>query len=129
MSALAKLLRVKTCVPSIRSLQAEQVNLHCIISEVSARIDPLQSQNVTFQSQIQSTSETFTKASNTNPSTIPEPPALSANSTTDELTDRKQREANVVVYNLPELSDKSSDKSQFSDLCNTVFGIKVGICS
>ena len=112
---------------SIRSLQAEQVNLHRIISEVSAKIDALQTQNVTLQSQIQSTSETFTKGSNTNLSTIPEPPALSANSIADELADRKRREANVVVYNLPEPTDKSSDKSQFSDLCNTVFGIKVGI--
>ena len=41
--------------------------------------------------------------------------------------DRKRREANVIVYNLTELPDKSSDKSQFTDLCNTVFGIKVAI--
>ena len=33
-------------------------------------------------------------------------------------------EANVLVYNFP---DKSSDRSQFTNLCNTVFGIKVGI--
>ena len=65
--------------------------------------------------------------SNTKPLATPEPPALSANSIADELADRKQREANVVVYNLPELPDKSSDRSQFTDLCNTVFGIKVRI--
>ena len=65
--------------------------------------------------------------SNTKPLTTPEPPALSANAITDELADRKRREANVVVYNLPELPDKSSDRSQFIDLCNTVFSIKVRI--
>ena len=114
-------------VPSIRSLIAEQDNLHRIISEVSTKIDTLHSQNVTLQGQLQSTSETFTKVSNTKPLATPEPPALSANSIADELADRKQREANVVVYNLPELPDKSSDRSQFTDLCNTVFGIKVKI--
>ena len=76
---------------------------------------------------MQSTSETFTQVSSTKPSTTPEPPALSANSIADELADRKRREANVIVYNLPELPDKLNDKSQFTDLCNTVFGIKVVI--
>ena len=114
-------------IPSIRSLQAEKDNLHRIISEVSTKIDALQSQNVTLQGQLQSASETFTKVSYTKPLTTPEPPALSANSIVDELADRKWREANVVVSNLPELPDKSSDRSQFTDLCNTVFGIKVRI--
>ena len=37
---------------------------------------------------------------------------------------QKRREANVIVYNLPELPN---DKSQLTDLCNTVFGVKVTI--
>jgi len=111
----------------MKSLQAEQLNLNRLISEVSTKIDSLQSQNVTLQSQIQSTSETFAKVSSSKPSTTPKPPALSANSIADELADRKRREANVIVYNLPELPDRSNGKSQFTDLCNTVFGIKVAI--
>ena len=76
---------------------------------------------------MQCTSEIFTQVSSTKPSTTPEPPALSANSIADKLADRKQREANVIVYNLPELPDRLNDKSQFTDLCNTVFGVKVAI--
>jgi len=106
------------------SLPSDRFKLHCIISKVSTNIDSLQSQNATFQNQIKSTSETFTKVSHTKPSTTPARPA---NSIADELADRKQRETNIIVYNLPELLDKSNDKSQFPDLCNTVFGIKVGI--
>ena len=114
-------------LPSMKSLQAEQLNLNRLISEVSTKIDSLQSQNATLKSQIQSTSETFTKVSSSKSSTTPEPPALSANSIANEFADRKRREDNVIVYSLPELSDKSNDQSQFTDLCNTVFGIKVAI--
>ena len=114
-------------VPSIKSLQTEQANLHCIISEVATKIEALISQNTSLHNQIQTTSESFTKISNTKPLKSTEPVAMSANSIADELADRKRREANVVVYNLTELSDNSRDRSQFVELCDKVFSIKVGI--
>ena len=58
--------------PTIRSLQAEQVNVHHIISEVSTKIDAVQFQNVILCSQIKATSESFTKISKTKPSTLTE---------------------------------------------------------
>ena len=111
----------------MKSLQAEQLNLNHLICE---RLICFNCNNyATLQSQIQLISETFTKVSSTKPSTTPEPPALSANSIADELADRKGREANAIVYNLPKLPDKSNDKYQYTDLCNivTVFCIKVAI--
>jgi len=52
---------------------------------------------------------------------------MSTNSIADELADKKRREANVVVYNLAELSDKSNDRYQFVGFCDKVFSIKAGI--
>ena len=102
-------------------------SLHHIIFEVATKTDALQSQNASLHSQIQATSELFTKISNTTPSTPTKPLAISVNSIADKLLDRKCREANVVVYNLPGLSDKLSDRSQFVDLYDKVFSIKAGI--
>lgn len=100
---------------ALQSLNAELKSLQTITSNLATKIKDLCTQNTTLQDQIQTVSSELTA------------PDLSANSIADELADRKRREANVIVYNLPELPDKSADGAKFTDLCNTVFGIKVGI--
>jgi len=110
-------------VPSIHSLQAEQTNLHRIISEISAKIDDLHSQNTSLQQQITSTSASLTSTSNDYPPILPEPPALSALSIADELAYREHRRANIIVYNFPEPNDQALDKTNFKEMCKAVFDI------
>jgi len=110
-------------VPSICSSQAEQTNLHCIISEISAKIDDLHSQNTSLQQQITNTSASLTSTSNDHLPLLPEPPALSTLGIADELADRERRRENIIIYNLPEPNDRAMDKTNFKEMCNAVFNI------
>ena len=44
-------------IPSLRMPQAEQTNLHLLISEVSMKVDDLKSQNNVLRSEVETTSE------------------------------------------------------------------------
>ena len=112
-------------LPSLRSLQTEQLNLHKIISKVSAKIDDLCNSNDNLKQQITTTSETITSASLQSHS-VPRPPASSAQDIADELADRERRKSNLIVYNFSESSD---DKKHFIDLCNTVFKLDISVVS
>ena len=103
---------------SRKSLQAEQVNLYKIISEVSAKIDNLCSSNDNLKQQFTTTSESITSALLQPSPDIRPPPASSAQDIADELADRERRKSNLIVYNFPGSSD---DKKQFTDLCNKIF--------
>ena len=112
-------------LPSLRSLQAEQLNLHKIISEVSAKIDNLCNSNDNLKQQITATSDTITSAS-LQPHPVPRPPASSAQDIADELADRERRKCNLILYNL---SESSEDKKCFVDLCSTVFKLEISVTS
>jgi len=44
-----------------------------------------------------------------------------ASSIADELADRERRKNNLIIYNLPEKSDREADKKLFAELCKTTF--------
>ena len=44
-------------IPSLRSLQAEQINLHNLITELSVKLDKLYTQNSSLKDQVDKTSE------------------------------------------------------------------------
>ena len=88
-------------IPTLRSMQVEQTNLHRIISDVSNKLDGLSSQNRNLQKQIedvcfQSTSlqnqitDTSESISQTTAPTS-ESPKTAALSIVDELADRERR--------------------------------------
>jgi len=90
----------KADLPSLRSLQAEQLNLHKIIFEVSAKIDNLSSSNDNLKQQITATSETITSASlQSHRVPAPRPPASSAQDIADELADRERRKCIIIFLN------------------------------
>ena len=108
-------------LPSVRTLQAEQANLHRLISEVSTKVDNLKSRNDVLYSEVETASELVSP-----PIIQTESPASTFLTVAKELDDRERRRNNVIIYNLPETSP-SQDKKWFVDLCKTVFdiGIKV----
>jgi len=83
--------------PSLRSLQTEQANLHCLISDISAKLDNLCSWNNSLRDQINDTSELIISV----PTSV-ESPTTTAFSIADELADQEYRKCNVIVYNLLE---------------------------
>ena len=44
-------------IPSLRLLQAEQINLHSLITELSVKLDKLYTQNNSLKDQVDKTSE------------------------------------------------------------------------
>ena len=111
-------------IPSLRTIQAEQANLHRLISEVSMKVDDLKSRNNVLRSEVETTSELISVE---NQSIVrPESPASTFLTVAEELNDRERRKNNVIIYNLPETSPLQDEK-WFTDLCKTVFdtGVKV----
>lgn len=49
----------------------------------------------------------------------------SAVSIADELADRERRKRNLIMYNVPETTDRRLDKSFFDNLCKTVYNLNV----
>ena len=103
-------LKQNTDIPTLRSMQVEQTNLHRIISDVSNKLNGLSSQNRNLQKQIedvcfQSTSlqnritDTSESISQTTAQTS-ESPKTAALSIVDELADRERRKNNLIIYNL-----------------------------
>ena len=135
------ILRQNTDIPSLRSFQAEQGNLHRIISDVSLKIEDVSSQYTNLQKQIQdlhfqnnnlekqiaNTSEVINSASIPAATATSEPPATAALSIADELADRERRKNNLIIYKLAESNNHSSDKTNVAKLCKTVFDIDVRI--
>ena len=119
-------------------MQAEQENLHCIISEVSNKLDNLTSQSINTQKQIEdacnqhdSLQKQITGTSKITSQTVA---STTESSTTavlsniaDELADRECRKNNLIIYNLPESSDQSKDTAFFNELCQSVFTITAKI--
>lgn len=123
--------------PTLRSVQAEQENLHRIISEVSNKLDNLTSQNRNLQKQIEDVchrndslqnqiTDTSKTTSQTAASTT-ESSTTTVLSIADELADRERRKNNLIIFNLPETSDQSKDIAFFNELCQPVFAITVKI--
>jgi len=106
-------------LPSLRSLQAEQANLHRLFSEVSSKVDDLKSRNEALRSEVEGTSELAGP-----PVIQSESPAATFLTIAEELDNREHRKNNVIVYNLPETSI-SEDEKWFSDLSKTVFDMGV----
>ena len=123
--------------PTLRSVQAEQENLHRIISEVSNKLDNLTSQNINLQKQIEDVchrndslqnqiTDTSKTTSQTAASTT-ESSTTTVLSIADELADRERRKNNLIIFNLPETSDQSKDIAFSNELCQSVFAITVKI--
>jgi len=111
-------------ISSLRALQAEQANLHRLISELSEKLDDLNSRNNILRSEVETTSELI--SAENQPVVRPESPAATFLTVAQELDDRERRKNNVIIYNLPETSPQQDEK-WFTDLCKAVFdiGIKV----
>ena len=124
-------------IPTLRSLQTEQTNLHRIISDISNKLNELSSQNRNLQKQIEDVCFQITSPQNqitgtsetVSQTTAPtsESPTTAALSIADELADRERRKNNLIIYNLPESTDNSKDKSFFTELCKSVFDTTVKI--
>ena len=54
-------------------------------------------------------------------------PTTAVLSIADELADRERRKSNLIIYNLPDPTDNSKDKSFFTELCKSVFDTTVKI--
>ena len=108
--------------PSLRCLQAEQTNLHRLISEVANKIDDLTSRNNVLRNEVGAASEMII----TEKSPVIHSPASTFLTVAEELDDRERRKNNVIIYNLPE-TDPSRDKTWFIDLCKRIFDINVNV--
>ena len=54
-------------IPSLWSLQAEQINLHSLITELSAKFDKFYTQNSSLKDQVDKTSEFINVSSDVQP--------------------------------------------------------------
>jgi len=53
--------------------------------------------------------------------------AATASSITDELSERERKKNNVIVYNLPEAPEQSSEEQFFADLCKRIVNVDLNI--
>ena len=97
-------------------------SLRTSITEVSTKIDRLLSRNDDLQMEISSASEQIDVPAKTSAAAATASTASStAHNIIDELADRDRRKKNIIVYNLPEPSDRAADKVSFLALYKTVF--------
>ena len=75
--------------------------------------------NTSLQDQIAVASETISHTA----APTSESPATAILSIADELVDRECRKNNPTIYTLPESTDQANDKTNFAELCKTVFDI------
>ena len=89
----------------------------------SLKVDRLLSCNSDLQMDINTASEQINTSAkiNVNATTTPTLSIL------DELADRERRRKNLIVYNLPENSDRQADKTKFQELSTTVFNLDLSI--
>ena len=130
-------LKQNTDIPSLRSFQAKQGNLHHLISEVSLKIKDISTQHTNLQEQIQDlhsqNNNLEKRIANTpevtNPVSTPaatltsETPSSAALSIVDELANRENRKNNLIIYKLPESNNHSNDKFNVVKLCKIAFDI------
>ena len=53
--------------------------------------------------------------------------AATASSIADELSERERKKNNIIVYNLPEAPEKSSEEQSFADLCKHIVEVDLNI--
>ena len=53
--------------------------------------------------------------------------AATASSIADELFERERKKNNIIVYNLPEASEQSSEEQNFADLCKCIVKVDLNI--
>ena len=118
---------------TLRSLKVEQTNLHHTISDVSNKLDDLFSQNrnklkmyvsKTLASKVKLQVPPNLSQTTASTSKLPTTAVLSI---ADELADREWRKSNLIIYNLPEPTNNSKDKSLFTELSKSVFDTIVKI--
>jgi len=77
-------------LPSFRSLQAEQANLHRLISEVSEKLNALSVQNASVNSQVEATSKMLIESdSSESPRPVAYPKATDPTGTITEYMNRQ----------------------------------------
>lgn len=87
------------------------------IQDLSSKIEHLLSN----QSGISMEVDVATQSLQTPPASASIAFNTTASSIADELADRERRKNNLIIYNLPEKSDREDDKKLFVELCKTVY--------
>ena len=131
-------------IPSLRSLQAEQVNLQKSITNMSTKIDELSSQNSCFQNKVQEASELILDSrvstvesklnelkqelaaqiskcyeTLTSKDKSPEPPTAIASTIVNTLNEEKERERrrlNLIIHNAPESTADTAESRKTEDI-------------
>ena len=93
--------------------------LENFVSKLSSQIEALSQANTAlekhFTDLLKSQSETHQETQPPNIST-----AVTASSIVDELSEREHKRNNIIVYNLPEVTEPSLEEKNFVDLCNSI---------
>jgi len=105
---------------SLRSLQAEQANLHRLISEVSDKLNTLSEQNTSLNSQVNAASELIKSGDCESTSPVTSPNVLDPAEAINEYIDRQRQMCNLVIRNVPE-SPKQGKSEQISDNTTKLF--------
>ena len=94
-------------IPSLWSLQAEQINPHSLITELSVKLDKLYTQNSSLEDQVDKTSELINVSSDVQPS-----PGLSSRvEGLSEQSSQLQNKVNQVLDSLKNINQPLSSLS------------------
>jgi len=117
-------------LPSFRSLQAAQANLHCLISEVSEKLNALSEQNASLNSQVDVKSKLIRSSNCGSSPLVASPKAPDPTETINEYMERQKRKCNPIVRNVPESPKQGKseqvddDTAKLSELFHKEFGIE-----
>ena len=117
----------KVSESSYSSLSSENKHIGEAISELSLKIDQLQSREEEIQNQIKETSNTLFNAHDS--SSQLSAPSSVADTIVQELEDKKRRRNNVIFYNIPEpdTPNQQIDSNYVLTLCKETYKLDVQI--
>ena len=103
-------------IPSLWSLQAEQLNLHSLITELSVKLDKLYRQNSSLKDQVDKISELINVSSDVQPS-----PGLSSRvENLSEQLSQLQNKVNQILDSLKNINQPLSSFSSSDQDCSTL---------
>jgi len=106
-------------------LKAELTTLQSITTNLASKIKDLCTQNSTLQEQLQVVSSDLANKSIPSPSDSEPLPSIFDEA--DEIAECNWWKKNVIVYNLPEQTNRAADKVKFIEVCKSISDEKIDI--
>ena len=110
---------------TLQGLKAELTTLQTITSNLATKVKDLCTQNTTLQEQLQVVSSDLTTKST---SSLSDSDAASSTfDVANEIAERDRRKRNIIVYNLPEKTERVADKVKFTEMCKEITDVELKI--